>query len=261
MPFFHELFAGHPAYAVLVVLQAALTIWMIVDCRNRGQDHTWFWVILWLQPFGAWAYFFAVKLGDLRGRQAVPGTSWLASLFERRASLDELRYKAEHVPTLTNRLALAERLIEKGAHAEAIPLLESALKTEPDHGQVLYSLALCQVRLGWADQAFPPLERLLARDPRWHNYDAWRLLVEARVVYKDGAGALAACRELARLAPTLENHCLLAEHLLAQGQAGEARLLLERSLRDHDFAPGPIRRRNRSWAAEARRLLKGIPSS
>ena len=35
-------------------------------------------------------------------------------------------------------------------------------------------------------------------------------------------------RELGRLAPTLENHCLLGEHLLAQGQAEEARLLLER---------------------------------
>jgi len=32
------------------------------DCRNRGQDQTWFWVILCFQPLGAWAYFVAVKL-------------------------------------------------------------------------------------------------------------------------------------------------------------------------------------------------------
>ncbi len=258
MPFFHQLFEGHPYYAVFAVLQGALTVWLLLDCRNRGQDQTWFWVILWFQPFGAWAYFVVVKLGDFRGRQAFQGGSWLASLFERRASLDELRYQAEHVPTLTNQFALAQRLMEQGAHEEAIPFLEAGLKTEPDHGQLLYSLALSRVRLGHADQAIPSLERLVARDPRWHNYDAWRLLIEARAARGDGPGALEGCRELRRLAPTLENHCLLGEHLLAQGRAEEARLLLERSLRDHDFAPGPIRRRNRPWASQARRLLKSI---
>jgi hypothetical protein len=260
MPLFREFFHDHPSYAILALLQGAFTIWMLLDFRRRGEDGTWFWVILWFQPLGAWAYFFAVKLGDYRGRHALPGGAWLASLFQQRASLDELRYKAEHVPTLASRLALAERLLEEEAYEEAIPFLEAALKTEPDHGQVLYSLALCHVRLGRPDQGIPFLERLLAREPRWGNDAAWRLLIEARVDRGDGAGALAACRELARLAPTLQNHCLLAEHLLAQGQADEARQLLERSLRDHDFAPGPIRRRNRRWANEARRLQKSVAS-
>ena len=38
----------------------------------------------------------------------------------------------------------------------------------------------------------------------------------------------------------------------------EARALLERSLRDHDFAPAPIRHRNRPWARVARRLQKRL---
>jgi hypothetical protein len=66
--------------------------------------------------------------------------------------------------------------------------------------------------------------------------------------------AVAAGRELARLAPTLRRQCLLAEELLEVGNAAEARELLERSLRDHEYAPGPTRRRNSRWASEARRL-------
>jgi hypothetical protein len=258
MPFFHQLFHDHPALAFLGLLQAAFTIWMLIDCRNREQDYTWFWVILWFQPIGAWAYFFAVKMGSLRGATAFQGGNWLTTLFQRRASLDELRYKAEHFPTLANQWALAERLIEKQEYEEAVPRLESALKSEPDHGQILYSLALCEVRLGRPEQAAAHLERLLARDPRWHNYDAWRLLIEARVDRGDPAGALDACRELVRLQPTLQNQCLLAEHLLAGGQTDEARRLLDRALQDHDFAPVPIRRRNRRWASEARRLQKTL---
>jgi hypothetical protein len=261
MPFYYlEYFRTQPLLGVAFLLQGLLTVWLLVDCRNRGQDQMWFWVILWFQPLGAWAYFVAVKLPQLRGHSAGPGLPGLGTLFQRRASLDELRYKAEHIPTLANRLALAQRLIEKGQYEEAVPPLREALKTEPDHGQILYSLALCHVRAGRPLEGIPHLDRLLGRDPRWSNYAGWHLLAEARAAAGDPAGALEACRGLARLAPTLQHHCLLAEHLLAAGHTGEARGLLERSLRDHDFAPTPIRRRNRRWASRARKLQKTVVS-
>src|SRR5437016_1682679 len=99
---------------------------------------------------------------------------------------------------------------------------------------------------------------ITGRDPRWSNYAAWRLLASTRVEAGDRAGGLAACRELAHLAPTLEHRCLLAEHLLDHGLHDEAREVLERSLLDYDYAPGPIRRINRRWASHARRLQKRV---
>jgi hypothetical protein len=192
----------------------------------------------------------------MRGVTGFQGGGKLASLFQPRASLEELRYKAEHIPTLANRLALAQRLIEKKVFDEAIPPLETSLKSEPDHGQLLYLLATCHARLGRPDQAEPLLEKLLAREPRWSNYVGWHLLIETRDAKGNAAGSLEACRELVRLAPILQHQCLLAEHLLSQGQSQEALALLERSLRDYSFAPGPIRRRNSRWAREARRLQK-----
>jgi hypothetical protein len=44
--------------------------------------------------------------------------------------------------------------------------------------------------------------------------------------------------------------------LLELGDAAEACEMLEGSLRDHEYGPGPIRRRKSRWASEARRLQK-----
>src|SRR5438094_871058 len=90
------------------LLHIGLVIWMAVDASRRGADPVWFWIILFMQPIGAWVYFFAFKLRDLHrpriGRVA-------HHVGRRRLSLDELRYHAERTPTVTNRLALAERLM------------------------------------------------------------------------------------------------------------------------------------------------------
>jgi hypothetical protein len=238
-------------HQLLYLAQVGFTIWMLVDAYRRSAEWFWFWIILLLQPIGAWVYFFLFKARDLAGLK-VP------MVFQRRISLDELRYRVEQTPTLANHAALAERLMERGEFEEAIPHLEKALAMEPDHCQILYSLTVCYRATGQTDKSLPLLDRLLIRDRRWSDYAAWRLLIEARGELGDQEGALAAARELERLAPTLQHRCLLAGQLLNAGLLNEAGELLERSLQDHQFAPGPIRRRNRRWAGEARRLQKRL---
>lgn len=237
---------------ILYGLQAALTIWMLVDAHRRGAEMYWWWIILILQPFGPWAYFVIVKAADFQGFK---GWTW-----QRRPSLDELRYQANHAPTLTSHLALAERLVERGEHAEALSHLESALTREPEHCQVLYLLAVCHVEQGLPDKALPLLEMIVHRDRCWSDYAAWRLLIRARKEAEDRAGALNACRELSRLSPTLQHRCILAEHLLEEGHDEEARHLLEQALDDYHYSHSPIRRRNRPWAGQAKRLLKRVGS-
>jgi hypothetical protein len=240
-------------YPILSLLQTAFMIWMLVDAYRRGAEWFWFWIVLFLPGVGAWVYFFAVKLpsGDFRNFNA-------GGLVRRGPPLDHLRYLAEQTPTLTNHLNLAQRLIEIRNFAEAVPHLESVLKSEPDHGMALYNLAACHHELGRPAEAIAVLEKLLRRDNRWGNYAGWRLLIDAQGEAGDGTGALQSCRELARLSPTLQNQCLLAGRLLDQNQTIEARMLLERALRDHDYAPGHVRRRNGRWVAEARRLFKQV---
>jgi hypothetical protein len=248
LPFLYEL-------SPLYLLQAALTIWMLVDANRRGVEFYWYWIILAFQPLGAWGYFFLYKLPDLRGNV---GSGWLSNLFHRPPPLDELRYRAERSPTMANHLELGQRLTEKNEYAEAIPHLEAALASEPEHCQALFCLAQCQRGQGHPEQALPQLQKLIAKQSGWRDYEAWRALVDVREETNDAAGALTTSRELVRLSPTLRHKCLLAEHLMANGGQAEARQILEQGLQDHAYQPGPIRRRNTPWARQAKQLLKKI---
>jgi hypothetical protein len=242
-------------YPPLALAQGAFMVWMLVDAQRRRAEPFWFWVILIVPVVGAWAYFFSVKAPTMQGQSFSLGT-----LFQRQASLEELRYRAEQTPTLANHLALAERLMDRGEHAEALSHLEAARKLEPEHCQVVFGLAVCHCEDNHANVAVPLLEDIVHRNPTWSDGAAWRQLIRARLQCGDHAGALADCRELARRTPTLQNRCILAERLLEEGFDDEARSLLEQSLRDHEFAPGPIRRKNRPWASIARRLQKKLPA-
>jgi hypothetical protein len=245
MGFVQQFIHDYPALAIAAV---GLTVWALVDLATRQVPQFWVWVILLLPGVGALAYLIGVVRPNLRNL----GGSWFTS----RPSLDELRYRVEQAPTLTNHLALAERLIEGRDFAAAIPHLEEAHKREPDHGQVLYSLAYCHVEEGRPTVAVPLLEHLTKHDPRWWHYTGWHLLITAQEEAGDRAAAIASCRELVRLSSTLQHCCMLAEHLLQEGQSGEVPGILQRALQDYEFTTGAIRRQNRRWAGEARRLLR-----
>ncbi len=245
-PFLYEL-------SPLYLAQAALTVWMLVDACRRGVDYYWYFLILAFQPFGVWAYFFLYKAKDFHTEHG-----WLTSLFHRRPSMPELRHRAERSATLASRLELAERLAEASEYVEALPHLEAVLAREADHCQALFLLARSQRGLGHPEQAIPLLQKLIARHLSWRNYRAWHTLIEVRCEANDLAGALASCRELARVAPSLEHKCLLAEHLLKTGEKVEAGKVVEQGLEDYGYLTGPSRRRDRRWVGKAKQLLKQI---
>lgn len=231
------------------LLQLAFTIWMAVDAYHRRVDFFWYWIILLFQPIGPFIYFFAIKLPTLRiggSRSSMPR--------QRKLSLEELNYRVERAPTVANRLALAERLMDNGEHAQAIPYLEAILAIEPDYGIALHSLAECRLATGAADEAAGLLDRLIRKDYRWSNYRAWGTLITAHEARGQPAEALQTCREFEKRLPTLENKCLLAKHLVSNGNAEEAATLLDRALEDLHYATFRERLRNQRWAREARRI-------
>jgi hypothetical protein len=246
LPFF-----GEASY--LYLLQFAFMVWMLVDCARRRGEYYWFLVILFLPGFGAWIYFFVVKIHDFRVFDSARSFA-----FQRRPSTNELRYRVERSPTIVNHLAMAERLIEKGVPAEAMPHLESVLSREPEYCQALYLLAVCQLRTGHAAAAVPYLEKINTRDRRWSNYRAWHLLIDARLACEDREAALATARELVKQSATIEHQCMLANRLLDTGKASEAEHAIDRALEDQNFLPFSRRWRNRRWISEARRLQKRI---
>jgi hypothetical protein len=248
MHLLYDLVNSHP---IISLAQMLFTIWMAVDVYRRGAEYFWYWVILFIPVLGAWVYFFAVMAPHLGGTSNI---TW----FQRKVSLAELRYRAEQTPTLANNLALGQGLIARGAFAEAIPVLEAAHRVEPEHGSVLFALARCHAGQKNQGQAAAFLERIIKRDPRWSDYDAWRLLVETHLDAGQHELALEKARELVKIAPTLRHKCILGEILIDQSYKGEARALLEGALDDHAFTPTTLRRHNRAWAKRAGKLLKRI---
>jgi hypothetical protein len=246
MPFLFEL-------SPLYLLQAALTIWMLVDANRRGVEPFWFWIILIFQPFGAWAYFFVYKIKDFQG-----GSGRLRSLFHRPRSLGELRYQVEQTPTAAARLELGERLVESGEFSEALPHLEAVLQREPEHCQCLYLVAQCHRGLGRPSEAVPSLEKLIAKHSSWSDYLGWRTLVDACLEAGDSGEALTHSRELARLSPSLQHKCMLAERLMELGEKSEARKVVEQGLDDYRYTAGPGRRRDGRWVGKAKQLLKDL---
>lgn len=245
MHFFYELLANYP---ILSIAQTAFMVWMLVDVYRRGAEHFWFWVIVFVPVLGAWAYFFAVMAPQLTSGK---GFSW-----QRKASLAELRYRAQQSPTLANNLALGQRLIAKECYDEAQPFLEAAHKVEPEHGAVLFALAQCQAGQGRFEQAEALLERIIQRDPRWSDYEAWRLLIDTHLDANRKGTGLEKARALVKIAPSLRHKCILGEILIDQNQHDEARALLDQALNDHAFTPATLRRPNRAWARQAAKLLR-----
>jgi hypothetical protein len=254
MHLFWQLFSDSPlVLQALYLLQLAFMIWMAVDAYHRGGEQYWVWIIIVFQPLGPWIYFFAVKLRSMRlprlaSRDAI-------SREDRKLSLDELRYRVERAPTVANRLALAHRLMDKDMHEDAIVHVEAILQVEPGYCQALHALAECRLATGEPTHAVHALEKLIQRDRRWSHYRAWRTLIDAHLARREPADALQACRELEKQVPTLENKCLLAEHLLDNHLKKEAVELLDRALEDHHYASWGVRLRNWRWARTARKLL------
>jgi hypothetical protein len=247
MGYVYNFLYDHP---VLSLAMLALSIGMTVDVFHRGVEPFWYWII-WVVPLAGPLIYFFVH----------PGPEWLSKLgplFHGGPSLDELRHRVRQSPTLANQLALGQALIGRKEYAEAAPLLEEARKVEPDHGQVLYGLAVCYVRLETPRQAIPILERIMQKDPRWGDDQAGVLLVEIHQELGEPEVALRRARDLVKQAPTLKHKCLLAELLAGQGGAQEARTMLEQALADHAYLPAPLRRRNRVWAGQAKRILRTL---
>jgi hypothetical protein len=231
--------------------QTGFTIAMLIHVYRSGAEPFWYFIILFLQPVGAWAYFIIVFGRGFRLGGAATGPVW-----QKRLSLEELRYHAERMPTVNNRLALAQGLMAKSRHREAIPILEGVLAADQIHCQAMHDLALCHLACGAPEQAVAMLQRLLQRDYRWAYYKAWRTLIDAQGACKKPEEALKACRELAKMVPTLENKCLLAEHLLDNDLKPEAIEVLDQALEDHAYAPLGKRLKNWRWARQAHRLLR-----
>ncbi len=250
----HQLWDYFYLYPWLALPWSMLTLWMFIEAHRRESESYWPWVVLFFQPLGVPIYFFLRYLPSLRVFHR-RNTFSREPYWQKKQSLDALRHRADRSPTVVNRLAYAQRLMEKRQHAEAIPQLEAALAMDENYCLALHELALCLLAEKQPERAIGLLQRLLNRDRRWSDYRALRTMIEAQLAVDRPDLALAACRDLEKMVPTLQNKCMLAEHLLDNHLHDEAVRLLDLALEDHAFLPLSKRWRHWTWARRAKALL------
>src|SRR4051812_38909665 len=113
----------------LFVLAAAFQIWiqitMLIDAYRRRAVAYWYFVIL-VVPFGALIYFSFVRFGAPPAQQPSPAPR------EGAASQRELERRVLETPSVSNKLALAEHLMDEGSYEAALPRFRDVLSHASD---------------------------------------------------------------------------------------------------------------------------------
>jgi hypothetical protein len=240
---------------ILYLLQAAFTIWMLVDAVKRRPILYWY-VIIFL-PFGPFVYFFAFKIHDYE-------LAWLRGLFRPSPpplSLGELRELVRQSPSVANKMRLAGALHDAGDYAEAAGIFEEVLASRADELDALYGLGRCKMELGEPEAAVQLLEKLVEKNRAYRDYAGCLELAEAlHTAGRDGE-AIDLLEGVLRSSPRPQHAVALAKHLVEASRIERAQEVLRAAIADHQGSPPAIQRRDRDAAREAAALLKSISSS
>jgi hypothetical protein len=236
---------------LLFLLQAAFTIWMLVDAIQRRPEVYWYVIVFF--PFGPLVYFFAVKIHDY-------DLSWLRgrSSREPRLSLKELRDRLRRSPSFANRLRLADALRDAGEYAEAARSYEIIIESRGDEPDALYGLGRCRIELGEPEAAVEPLSKLCAKNRAYRDYAACLDLAEAFAKAGRDDDAVDLLEGVLRSSPRPQHAVALARLLVAAGRIEEAQNVLRQALDEHEGSPDFVKRRDRAGARAAADLLKSI---
>lgn len=237
---------------LLYGLETIFRIWMLVDCMQRGGGYYWY-LIMWV-PFGPLAYFLAVKIHDydLRGLKR-------ALRIDRPPSIAALRFRLGETHTPANKLALGQALVAaKQELPEATELFRDVLRWDADERRAQYGLAQALAQQGDTATALEVLSKLVTREPKFQDYQAWLDLAELRWRSGDRDGAVVDLEGIVTQTARLEHRLMLATRLAEVGRKDEAKRLLEQALEAYKHSPRYIQRRDARARRGARRLLKTL---
>ena len=166
---------------------------------------------------------------------------WSGLIAERQAQLEQAsefyRKAMEAAPDDRDpRAATARVLLRRRQSVLALEHFEWLLARQPNDQEAILGLAECRIELGRADEAFPLLERALARDPL--SFSGLFLSGKAALERRDAISAEGFLRKAVRVEPgNPEALHSLVQSIRVQGKDAEAKVLekqheqLQRDLR------------------------------
>ncbi len=250
MEFIYSSFMG--AIGALSLLYIPFLIWMLIDCVRHEPDRgIWIFLMIFLQGFGCFIYFFVRFLP--RGN-----FGFLNSLLARfqTKELNRLRIEAKQIGNSYHWFHYGEKLQERQQYPQAEQAYRNALEKEPDNIQTLWGLAVCLEKQKKFEEAFQSVARIYEQDPGYKFGDVSlafaRLLIEMEKW--DEAGKHLQTHVKRWRQP--EGLYLLARCQLRQQNREAAKETLETLLMDIEASPSAIARKQKSWKSKAKKLMR-----
>jgi hypothetical protein len=237
---------------LVVGILALFTVWMAVEAVHRGRDDTWLWIIIFLGPIGALAFFVTQYFKEpFEGRRFRPRT--VTAEDAREAAAEALR-----LGTSGAWVDCATALRARCRFGEAADAARQAIRRDPGSldGQYELGLALLGARL-YAD-ALGPLEAVAEREPRFDSDRARLALAAAQREAGEPGAARATLERLAEASGRPEVLLDLArvQEQLGDGHAGAE--TLRRLIREAEAVPSYLQRDLREPVRRARRELRRL---
>ena len=207
---------------IFYIVTLAFHIWMLIDAIQRRAQWYWFLIII-LVPFGDLIYFVVIKREDFiqtRKRHPLSGPN----------QVENTRRNFDLVPSVENRLELAQTLLASNKFNEAVGHFNHVLETHPNENAALYGLGRCKIALDDPRAALPPLEKLTSQHPSYGNYCAWPDLIAIYHHLDMKREAESKMRTLVNLNSKLSHQLMLAELLESWGRKVEAASTAQQAL-------------------------------
>jgi hypothetical protein len=243
-------------------LSVLCTVACIVHVLRTRQATTWIWVLglLFAFPFiGPLVYFCAIVLPDLMGsrsgRRAVRG---LRETLDPEGDLRRLENDVKVTGDVGSRQRYADELVRLGRAREAVDIYKSCLTgVFADDPKLLLGYARALFAADDFAGARRTLDELIAKNPEFKSADGHLLYARALESEGDFEKALSEYATLAGYFPGAEAAVRYAKLLKRQGQASQARQVLEGLLDRAKYAPAHYKRAQREWLDAAAAELRG----
>lgn len=245
----------HAAAAWYYYAIIALQILCAVHVLRSRNDYWWLWIIFFMPVIGSAIYVIA-NHRSLLGTLRMPVNLKIPMI----EALNDRRIEKElgKSDTLSNRIAFANVLINRGDYAQALALLREALQG-PLKGDItlLFTCARAHYAHGELDQAIVLLEQ--AEKVRNNEKLRPRCLLLAMCREAKGDNALADEKYQAAQGGYAgeEARARYGLFLKKAGRAQEAREMFRKILASAETAPWSYRREQKSWIGIARENLTG----
>ncbi len=238
-------------------LLIAFQLWMLVDAIRREE---WIWAvcIFFFTTLSALLYYFMVyrQQGPAGGGGLTRGFEFPGAKERRR--IRELQGRIHHLDKARDHLDLADIYFSRGRLKDAEASYRASLERDGGDLDAVAHLGQCLLRQARAAEARPLLERVVQTDPR-HDYGHTLMaLAETQTALGDSNGAFATWQRV------LENHgyararVQFAELLIQRGDRPRAKAELTELISDDLHAPRFQRGRDKTWIRRARTLLARV---